>query len=327
MAILVGALVASTHGASRRLHGHPRRPAVSVDPLRGMHLYVDPASPAARQAAAWLASGSAVDAVAVRRIASQPTAYWLTGGNGSHAQGVSALIHSAAARGAVVELVLYDIPKRDCHGYSSGGASNGAAYIAWVRSIAAGIARHPAVVVVEPDAIDQAAEGCYSAADALARYALLDRAVRILKADPAARVYLDAGNAGWLRPGRVLNPLRRAGIGHADGFALNVSNFQTTAASIAYGRRVSSVLGGRHFVIDTSRNGNGPPKAPPGIDRWCNPPGRALGTPPTTVTGNPLVDAFLWIKYPGASDGSCRPGEPPAGAWWPAYALALTRGR
>ncbi|MEO9119524.1 MAG: glycoside hydrolase family 6 protein, partial [Solirubrobacteraceae bacterium] len=55
------------------------------------------------------------------------------------------------------------------------------------------------------------------------------------------------------------------------------------------------------------------------------PPGRALGTAPTTNTGDPLVDALLWIKSPGESDGACHPGDPPAGEWWPAHALALAR--
>jgi len=36
------------------------------------------------------------------------------------------------------------------------------------------------------------------------------------------------------------------------------------------------------------------------------------------------VDAFLWIKIPGESDGTCQ-GCPPAGTWWPAYALGLAR--
>ena len=74
----------------------------------------------------------------------------------------------------------------------------------------------------------------------------------------------------------------------------------------------------------TGRNGNGPYDGDGG-PQWCNPPGRALGPAPTTRTGQPLADAFLWIKQPGASDGSCRPGEPSAGQWWPDYALALAR--
>ncbi|MGW5026607.1 glycoside hydrolase family 6 protein, partial [Streptomyces albidoflavus] len=47
-------------------------------------------------------------------------------------------------------------------------------------------------------------------------------------------------------------------------------------------------------------------------------------TPPTTRTGDPLLDAYLWIKRPGESDGSCR-GGPSAGTWWPEYALGLAR--
>ncbi|MDN5857965.1 MAG: glycoside hydrolase family 6 protein, partial [Pseudonocardia sp.] len=58
---------------------------------------------------------------------------------------------------------------------------------------------------------------------------------------------------------------------------------------------------------------------------WCNPPGRALGAPPTFSTGEPLVDAFLWVKRVGESDGACRPGEPDAGQWMPQYALELAR--
>jgi endoglucanase len=128
-----------------------------------------------------------------------------------------------------------------------------------------------------------------------------------------------------------------------------------------------------HFVIDTSRNGHGPLDVsqfgrPPynqpqevldklaGM-RWCNPPGAALGHAPTANTGVPLVDAFLWIKNPGESDGSCNitgggrawdyarhnpwkiAGEalayfdplwgmvdPAVGEWFPAQALQLALG-
>ena len=90
---------------------------------------------------------------------------------------------------------------------------------------------------------------------------------------------------------------------------------------------IALALGGARFVIDTSRNGAGryPDPQVNGAPSWCNPPGRALGQPPTTQTGLRDVDAFLWIKGPGDSDGSCRPGEPAAGHWWPDYALELAR--
>ena len=51
-----------------------------------------------------------------------------------------------------------------------------------------------------------------------------------------------------------------------------------------------------------------------------------LGRDPTTDTGQGLVDAFLWVKEPGTSDGTCR-GGPAAGQWRPQYALELARNR
>ena len=95
-------------------------------------------------------------------------------------------------------------------------------------------------------------------------------------------------------------------------------------------------------MIDTSRNGLGPWKPTasyPDAQDWCNPPGRGLGVPPTTVTGNALVDAYVWAKVPGESDGSCNRGvsgstidpewggtvDPAAGAWFPQQALQLAQ--
>ena len=97
-----------------------------------------------------------------------------------------------------------------------------------------------------------------------------------------------------------------------------------------------------HFLVDTSRNGQGWWNPPPGVysdaQDWCNPPGRGLGATPTASTGAPLVDAFLWVKTPGESDGTCTRGapagtvdpewhqiDPAAGGWFPAQALQLAR--
>ncbi len=122
----------------------------------------------------------------------------------------------------------------------------------------------------------------------------------------------------------MANRLNDAGIARARGFALNVANFNTTPADITYGKAISLRLGGnRPFVIDISRNGNGPDP----YGQWCNPPGRAIGANPTTVSGDPFVDALLWIKTPGSSDGVCRAGEPVAGTYWPTYADGLVRAR
>lgn len=95
----------------------------------------------------------------------------------------------------------------------------------------------------------------------------------------------------------------------------------------------------KHAVIDTSRNGQGSWQPPagryPDVEVWCNPPGRGLGRRPVLDSGNPYVDAFLWIKIPGESDGECHRGRggpadpergltaPPAGSWFPGQAREL----
>ena len=76
------------------------------------------------------------------------------------------------------------------------------------------------------------------------------------------------------------------------------------------------------FIIDSSRNGNGP--APTDAESWCNPEGRALGRAPTAETGEPALDAFVWIKRPGESDGECK-GGPPAGQWFGTRAAEMAR--
>jgi endoglucanase len=161
---------------------------------------------------------------------------------------------------------------------------------------------------------------CLSSIDKATRISLMKYAVQVLKAQGRTTVYLDGGNPRWHTAGEQAARLRSVDVAGADGFALNVSNFYSNAENIAYGAKVSELVAGKHFVIDTSRNGLGPTSDA----QWCNPPGRALGTPATTVTGHALVDAFLWIKSPGESDGACL-GAPSAGEWWADYALGLAQ--
>jgi endoglucanase len=80
---------------------------------------------------------------------------------------------------------------------------------------------------------------------------------------------------------------------------------------------ISQDTGGRHFVIDTSRAGGSV-----AAGQWCNPAGAKIGTSPTASTGQPAVDADLWIKGVGESDGTCN-GGPAAGQFWLSYALSL----
>jgi len=294
--------------------------------VAGRELYVDPNGAAAAQVREWEAAGRAADAAVIRRIADAPAATWFADDRPGYAQRARDLVTAATAAGRLPVLTLYNIPGRDCAGQSAGGAADAETYRAWVREIAAALRGHEALVVLEPDAIPQAVQGCLDGRDARERYALLAEAVGALRSSPGVHVYLDAGNPTWITdPGRIVPALRRSGIERASGFSLNVANFETTADNVAYGLRLSALLGGAHFVVDTSRNGNGPAQKGAGDRHWCNPAGRSLGDPPTTRTGIALVDAYLWVKRPGESDGACGSGAPAAGQWWPDYALELAR--
>ncbi len=284
--------------------------------LGSVSLYVNSNSGAKRQADQW-ASSRPSDAQAMRLLAGTPTATWFGNWNSNVYNDVQQLISAAASEGSTPVMVVYNIPGRDCSGgYSRGGASSSDAYRAWVGSIASAIGSNKAIVVLEPDSL--ADISCLSSGDQQTRLSLLSGAVSALKKNPNTAVYLDAGHSGWVNPGTMAASLKSAGVGAANGFAVNVSNFETAAANTGYGDQVSQSLGGAHYIVDTSRNGTG------SDGQWCNPQGRGIGVKPTTSTGNPRIDAFLWLKTPGESDGNCN-GGPGAGQWWADYALQLVR--
>ena len=302
------------------------QPVTSLPPV----FYVDPDSPASEQSRVWAQTGRQDDAAELLKISERPTARWLTD---EEIEGVpvrdavDAFVAQATTAGQLPVLVVHYLPERDCGRSGPGGAPSADAYRSWIREVAAGIAGRPAIVIVEPNGVPDVVAGCVRNVEQ--RYALLRDAVAVLAGAGSARIYLDAGHPRWITDVKALAAaLKRAGIANARGFSLNVANFVRTADNVSYGHRLSDALGGTvPFVIDTSRNGNGPYPGDTvnGGPSWCNPPGRALGEPPTDDPGLPRVDALLWIKYPGESDGSCRPGEPEVGAWWPEYALDLAR--
>lgn len=274
-------------------------------------LYVNPDSEAAQTAA------NTTDPTMKRvmtKLAAVPTASWFGDWNTNVQADVNNVVSAAAAAHQLPTLVAYDIPLRDCSGYSGGGASSPSAYQSWIKSFAAGIGNRSALVVLEPDALAQIS--CLSSGDQATRYQLLNFAVSTLKANAGTKVYLDAGNPSWVGVNDMAGRLKAAGVASADGFSLNVSNFIATSDNLNYGNQLSAATAGKHFVVDTSRNGNG------SNGQWCNPSGRAVGTPSTSSTGDSLADYFLWVKTPGESDGTCN-GGPAAGTWWPAYAETL----
>ncbi|MFJ8885968.1 glycoside hydrolase family 6 protein [Streptomyces sp. NPDC102402] len=310
-------------GATR---GASRSPAPAVSPARpsgpavSAGLYRHPRS----QVLDWVGAhrGDPRRPLIESRIAAQPAAVWFPAYNPGAVTGqVRGVTAAAAAAGRTPVLVPYAIPDRDCGGASEGGAPGLDAYDAWMEDFAAGLGGGPVIVILEPDAI--ALSDCLTAGQRADRFASLARAGRTLhRANPRARVYFDGGHSGWHGPAKQAAALREAGAATGgDGIFTNVSNFHGTADETAYARRVLSALGGPPglgAVIDTSRNGNGAPEA----GEWCDPAGRALGRTPTTDTGLPGIDAYLWVKLPGESDG-CKGS---AGSFTPDYAYELATG-
>jgi endoglucanase len=285
-----------------------------VNPLAGAPFYISPTSAAMR--AAQSADPPSPELTA---IANTPQAYWIV--PGSSAATVAKYTDDAQAAGAIPVLALYGIPHRDCGSFAAGGFATAADYRQWIDGIAADLGGSRAAIILEPDALAMA--DCLSADQRQERFDLMRYAVDTLTRDPAAAVYIDGGHLRWHSPEDMAARLNEVGIDRARGFSLNTANFFTTEEEIGYGEAISGLTNGSHYVVDTSRNGAGP--APDAALNWCNPSGRALGVAPTTATAGAHADAYLWIKRPGESDGSCGRGEPGPGNFVNQYAIGLAR--
>jgi cellulase/cellobiase CelA1 len=312
VALAVGALAPVTASAATTATAMR---AASSAALYGAGPYRSDTSEAARQATA-LASSDPAGAAAASTIARYPVATWL----GDWTQGttltrtIDAAVAGAERAGTTPVFVTYAIPQRDCGGYSAGGFDE-RTYDAWVDQIVARLAGHRAAVVVEPDSLAMLSNTACSDSLDQQRYRILSREVAAFTAAGVA-AYLDAGNSNWVQPALMASRLNSAGVQQARGFFTNVANYYPTAQEQAYAEKVSAATGGSHYVIDTSRNGQG------WRGTWCNGPGSGLGTTPRVVSDGTRLDALLWVKTPGASDGTCN-GGPAAGKWWSAFAQAL----
>jgi endoglucanase len=287
----------------------------TANPFAAGDLYADPGSRTA-QAAAEAESGGDADRTRVfTRLAETPSGIWLTPEQYPPQQVgafVAGVVTAAEQAGQVPLFVVYGIPDRDCTGGFSSGGLTDRQYGPWVQEIATALADGPrAPVVLEPDALASAVECDRRAARVRQVADALDR----LRAAGAA-VYVDGGHSHWVEPEALAQLLRDVGVDRARGFATNVANYQSDEDERRYADQLSGLLGGVHYVIDTGRNGRG------STDQWCNPPGRAFGREPEVVDDGTDLDAYLWVKPPGESDGTCE-GGPPAGQFWPERALEL----
>lgn len=186
------------------------------------------------------------------------------------------------------------------------------AYRSWIRTAAAAIGSSRTALVLEPD-LPVALTGWQPAV----RLALTRYAARTFAALPRTSVYVDAGDADWLRVDQAVSMLRSAGVEYTRGFSLGATHYWSLEAQDSYGRAVVAGLTAagipdRHFVIDTADNGR--PFTWP--EYWAAHPHGDFDTAETCATTADVqcvtlghwptwrvidpahVDAYLWFGRP-----------------------------
>jgi cellulose 1,4-beta-cellobiosidase len=287
-----------------------------------------------------------------------------------------ALAQQRAKHQAVVPMfVIYDLPDRDCAALASNGelsvANNGVQRYKseYIDAIAAAFRAHAdqrIVAIIEPDSLGNIATnlGVQKCAQAEAAYReSVAYAIRTLSMNNTF-LYIDAAHAGWLgwpnntaMIATIFNDVLSAagGVDKVRGFVTNVANYTVLSATpelfdyqgnpchdeLTYVQSLSTALAAagimnKGFLIDTSRNAKGGIRHDWGA--WCNVRGAGLGERPA-ASPQPGLDAYVWIKPPGESDGTsdpsaprfdahcaaqdATPGAPQAGQWFDSYFVDL----
>jgi len=309
------------------LGGGVSAPAQTGDqnPLAGLIFYVDQESSSMEEWRSLQRSGQQSNADLVWKIAREPKAVWVgrfTSPN-FHVK-VRRIFDNAHAQGAVPILTVLRAQSTRCSPtYDGGGPAEDARTRAWYDDLARAIGLDRVVIAFEPDSLGTI--DCHARSRRVARYRLLRYGIDALSRNPNATIYIEAGASDWEGASRMAKKLRKVGIAKVRGFMLNATHYDWTRANIAYGVKLSRLVGGKHFVINTAENGRGPihKRLPNGrrLTLWCNPPKRGLGPAPTTNTSNPRADAYLWINRPGYAQ-SCQ-GRPIA--WYLPRALSYAK--
>ena len=290
-------------------------------------------------------------------------------------------MQKANGRSYLATFVIYNLPERDCAAKASAGElsalDNGLSryrteYIDVIANLFAKYSDIKIAAIVEPDSLPNLATNmglskCVTAAPLYKQgvaYAIQKLALKHVA------LYLDAAHGGWLgwpenrkKVAQVFKEVLdlAGGSQKIRGFASNVSNYsplrvnQASQQSPDYYQFNPAIdeltfvqlmvqdfqeagIEHRNFVIDTSRNGN--PKSRKNWGSWCNVDQAAIGERPTLAPA-PGIDAYLWIKPPGESDGTSRSsatrfdsscvsadskmGAPEAGEWFHEHFTSMVR--
>ena len=246
---------------------------------------------------------------------------------GSMGVAVRQYLERVYCAGAVAQIATFLTEAERCNPrYQGGGPAADAAFRRNISSLAEGLGNHRVVIAYEPDSLGTV--NCLARSRRKARLDNLRYGVDVLSRVPNATVYIEGEAPDWEGARTIARKLRYVGVHKVRGFMLNATHMVGNKANLRFGAQISRMTGGKHFIVNTSDNGNGPMYRWVGGKRkpvWCNPPNSALGTPATTATGHPKAEGFFWINRPGTSHGACNGGPTPTGAGWEARALAMAR--
>ncbi|KNG50486.1 cellobiohydrolase-like protein II precursor [Stemphylium lycopersici] len=242
----------------------------------------------------------------------------------------------------IAALVIYDLPGRDCAAKASNGElAVGELNIyktEYIDPIVAIFKKYPntaIALVIEPDSLPNLVtnidlQTCKDSASGYREgvaYALKQLNL------PNVMMYIDAGHGGWLGWNDNLKPgakelsavYKKAGSPkQVRGIATNVAGWNAwdlspgefSSATDAQWNKAqnekkyielfspelkSAGMPGQ-AIVDTGRNGVTGLRQEWG--NWCNIDGAGFGRRPTSTTGSSLVDAFVWVKPGGESDGT-----------------------
>lgn len=187
---------------------------------------------------------------------------------------------------------------------------------AQIRAMARATGRHPAVYLLELDAIGSS--GCMARGGSLPAWeAALRFEMHAVQSLPHTVVYIEGGYSDSNSVGYTARVLKAIDVHTIRGFFTNDTHNQWTSHEVSWATKIAHRTGA-HFIVNTSDNGQGPKLNPDpqtqGVEDLCNAPGRGLGIEDTTDTGSADADGFLWTHSPGMSAGTC--GGGPASGFW-----------
>src|SRR4051794_15738317 len=117
-------------------------------------------------------------------------------------------------------------------------AAEVADYQRWIQEFAGGISDSRVILLLQPD---MPFTLCLPRNSQI-HLKLINWTVKQFTALPHTTVYIDAGASDWLHPSRAASMLKRAGIANARGFGLNLTHYDSTARSVAYGKQIVRLL-------------------------------------------------------------------------------------